>query len=70
MHETPQPASLRVRLPACPASLQVKLLEAPGQSIAIEAFLGKAVEPPVAQAVANAIQVGVGVGGVEGGFRR
>ena len=58
------------RLPP-PLRLPVKLLESPGQAIAIESFRGKAVEPPVAQAVANAIQVGVGVvWSVEGGGGR
>lgn len=43
--------------PTPPKPLQVKLLEGPGRHISIAEFLGKAVEPPVRQAVNSAISL-------------
>ena len=53
------------RSPLDEMGLQVKLLEGPGRALAIADFLGKAVEPPVQQAVTAAVQLLEDIGALD-----
>lgn len=53
------------RSPLDEMCLQVKLLEQPGARVSIAEFLGKAVEPPVAQAVEAAVSLLTDIGALD-----